>query len=476
MASLAEVFSPSFLLFPALVGSLILGAVCPQVGLYLLLRRTVLLALTLPQVAAAGVAFTLWLGRAGGLAEGAGEPAAALAGSLLFTFAALGLLGYLERLGKGMAEARLAVAYALAGSLTILFIVFNPAAEVEILGLLKGEVIALSLAQSTVLASVFGFVLLAMIYFRREFLLSSFDPDLAFLLKGGHRAWDVALYFLAGLSIAVGVIMAGPLLVFGFMILPPLAARPLAKRMASFAVASSLFGLVMALFGFCLALSMDLPLGPTDVALGCGLVLAAYALSGLLRRARVGWLAALVLFLPGCTPAIAPFPSPPALSGQTVWLFGVANTTGRTLRLPPGNPLESLAEMAGKGSPEARPTVMGLLRDALREELEKRGFAARLAEERDSRLGFSPPTATPAVEAARAAGLKGFLLVSAIERWEPGEKLVRALVDFKLLRADDGALVWQARVRRALPTPGATHLAEAYRDGVAALVRDLFAR
>src|SRR5260221_2469544 len=85
-----------------------------------------------------------------------------------------------------------------------------------------------------------------MLMFRREFLLTSFDRDLAFLLKGRQVIWDILLYLLAGLIIAFGVIMAGPLLIFGFLVLPALAAKPLVSPMSSFLTVSSAVGLVMA--------------------------------------------------------------------------------------------------------------------------------------------------------------------------------------------------------------------------------------
>src|SRR4051794_11714926 len=242
--------SPSYLLFPALVGTMIMGLVCPLVGSYLVLRRTVFLGLTLPEVAAAGVSFTFWLQQTGLLPRlGESERGLGMVGSLVFTFLGMGLLGYLEQRGKGPAEGRLAAAYAFAGALTILFMVFNPAGQIEVLNLLKGEVIALSKGELKLLAAVFGLVFVAMILFRREFLLTSFDRDLAFLLKGRQIIWDILLYLLAGLVIALGVIMAGPLLIFGFLVLPALAARPLVNRMRAFLFLASLLGLVMAFFG-----------------------------------------------------------------------------------------------------------------------------------------------------------------------------------------------------------------------------------
>ena len=114
--------------------------------------------------------------------------------------------------------------------LTILFIVFNPAGELEILNLLKGEVISLSKEELKLLAIVYGVIYVGLVLFRREFLLNSFDRDLSFLLTGGSAQWSFWLYVLCGFSIAIGVIMAGPLMVFGFMVLPPLAARALGAR------------------------------------------------------------------------------------------------------------------------------------------------------------------------------------------------------------------------------------------------------
>ncbi len=178
-----------------------------------------------------------------------------MAGSLLWTFIAMGLLAYLDRHAAGSPEGRLAAAYALASALTILFVVFNPAGELEILNLLKGEVIALSKSELKLLALVYGTVFVGLMLFRREFLLTSFDPDLAFLVTGGKGQWSILLYLLCGLSIAVGVIMAGPLLVFGFMVLPPLAARPFARGIrfvfCPFIVDRSVHGDFRLLFVYC---------------------------------------------------------------------------------------------------------------------------------------------------------------------------------------------------------------------------------
>jgi ABC-type Mn2+/Zn2+ transport system permease subunit len=481
MSAFFEILSPSYLLFPALLGTAIMGLVCPLIGSYLVLRRTVFLGLTLPQIAAAGVSFTFWLQQSGFLPEwGQGERSIGMVGSLVFTFLGMGLLGYLEQRGKGLAEGRLAAAYALAGGLTILFIVFNPAGQIEVLNLLKGEVIALSQGELRLLAVVFGAVLAAILAFHREFLLISFDRDLAFLLKGRQVIWDVLLYLLAGLIIAFGVILAGPLLIFGFLVLPALAARPLVSRMSSFLILSSVLGLVMAVFGFYSSVRLDLPLGPTDVTLGCCVIFLAYGLRRVTAKASAALLILVGLALSpsscGSRMAAAPVPEAKAIQAEQLWLAKVKNGTDLSLLLPATNPLRSLAEMAGKISSDYRQSVMDLLRDSLKTELVQKGFRTSLPEETDARFPALSSDSSSAVRIAREGKLSGAVFVSEIWRWESeSQKFVRVVADFKIVRIDDGAVLWERHVQRAVPTPSATNVGQASTDAVREIVRDLFA-
>jgi ABC-type Mn2+/Zn2+ transport system permease subunit len=481
VSTLLEIVNPSYLLFPALLGTLIMGLVCPLVGSFLVLRRTVFLGLTLPEIAAAGISFTFWLQQTGVLPRlGQGERGIGMVGSLAFTFLGMGLLGYLEQRGKGLAEGRLAAAYALAGATTILFMVFNPAGQIEVLNLLKGEVIALSQGELKLLAVVFGLVFFAMLLFRREFLLISFDRDLAFLLKGRQVIWDVTLYLLAGVIIAFGVIMAGPLLIFGFLVLPALAARPLINRMSSFLALSAVFGLVMAFFGFYSSVRLDLPLGPTDVALGCCLIFLAYGIRRIPIKASMAMLILICIAALsfGCSTHVPDVPVPQAkvLSEFSVSLAKVKNSSGLPLLLPVNNPLRSLAEMAGQVSSEQRQSVMDVLRDSLRQELQQNGYRVRLPEEIDTRFPPLPADAGSAARVAKEGKLSGLLFVSEIRRWdgEP-QKFVRALIDFKLIRIEDGSVLWERRIQRAVPTPSATNMGQASTDAVRQITRDLFA-
>ncbi|HWO43881.1 MAG TPA: metal ABC transporter permease, partial [Candidatus Eisenbacteria bacterium] len=279
--------------------------------------------------------------------------------------------------------------------------------------------------------------------------------------------------------IAIGVIMAGPLLVFGFMVLPPLAARPFAAGIASFFALSSTIGALTAIVGFYLSIALDLPLGPTDVALGCLALFLSHALS----RAR--WKGAAIALAvltsaagaSGCSqgePAGLALPSVQAIEEGVVWVARPRNSTADALRLPSGNPLRSLAEMAGKISVDERPTVMDLLQEELRAELHRRKIGAPLPEARDARLANLPPDPGKAAHVAREAKLSGLLLLSDLLRWQSDGRLLRARVGFRLVRISDGAVVWQRDVRRVVAATGPADFGQASADGVQAIVRELF--
>jgi ABC-type Mn2+/Zn2+ transport system permease subunit len=274
--TVVEVLSPGFILRDALIASVLVGLVCPLVGVYFVLRRMIFLGVALPQLAAAGIAFSLLMHRmfVGPHPHGgASDAMMARLGATAFTLGGILLLALLERRGREFVEARIGMTFAIAGALTILFLAADPWGEAHIVNLLKGELLAATETSVVFLAAVLGAVVIALIAFQKEFLLVSFDHDLAVVFGKRTTFWDALLYLLCGVTISFGVLAAGPLVTFGFLLAPPLAARQMTRRMVTFSVVSSAIGGVTAFVGFCAAYRYDMPLGPTEVAISAGVVL-----------------------------------------------------------------------------------------------------------------------------------------------------------------------------------------------------------
>jgi ABC-type Mn2+/Zn2+ transport system permease subunit len=268
MDTLREIFSPDFLLRNSIYISLLVGLVCPLVGVYLMLRRLIFMGIALPQISSCGIAFAFSL-QAWGVIPHLHEQEHTLAflGSTFFTLPTILVLSLMMRRGGGSVEGRLGTIYVLAGGWSILLLVTNPLGEHGLLDLLKGEIIAVTDVDLVSTAATFGAVVLIFSLFRKEFLLVSFDREMAITLKKRVVFWDAVLFLLIGLAISMAVLSVGPLVAFGFLLIPPLIAHLLARNMWQFFLLASGIGSLGALAGFVVAYRLDLPVGPTDVAL-----------------------------------------------------------------------------------------------------------------------------------------------------------------------------------------------------------------
>jgi hypothetical protein len=193
-------------------------------------------------------------------------------------------------------------------------------------------------------------------------------------------------------------------------------------------------------------------------------------------RVMRGWTTFLLLAVFGCAGHAPEAPlTLETLGGKPLWLAAVRNGTTADLRLAGANPLRSLGEMAGKVSPDYRPTIMDLLREALRREGQQRKVQVRYPEEHDARLTALPLGPEAASRIARDANLEGALLLSEIRRWDgeaPG--LIRLWVELKVVRIADGSVAWERRVQKIVAAGRSGNPAEFHQDAVREIVKQLF--
>ena len=275
MDTLLEILNPNFLLRNALYGGLVIGLVAPLVGVFLLARRLVFIGITLPQVSTAGVAaaFVWHTYFHGHQSRDVSDFMLALVGSTILTFAVILGLAFLERRGRGLGEGRIGMLYAIAGAVTILLLASDRVTEIGVLSLLKGEIIAIPDIELLILFLGYGAILILLTVFHKELVLVTVDREMAISLGKHVMVWDMLLFGIIGVAISLGVLVVGPLVMFGFLIVPPMIAGRLAIGMRNVSIVAALVGAGIALVGFAAAYRLDWPTGPTDVALA-GVVLA----------------------------------------------------------------------------------------------------------------------------------------------------------------------------------------------------------
>jgi ABC-type Mn2+/Zn2+ transport system permease subunit len=262
----------------------LIGFACPLVGVFLVLRRLVFMGVALPQISSTGVAIALsvpmWLGASQSPAVAQNEHLIAFGGSIVFSLAAIFILAFLERRGGGLPEGRLGTAYVVATALSILLLAKNRYAEMGWLDLLKGEVITVSNFDLGFTAITLAVVLGVLGLFSKEILFASFDRAMASTLGKNVLFWDILLYLLIGVTVSMAVLSVGPLISFGFLLIPTLTAHQFARNMKWFVILASVIGGVTSFLGFWLAYQWDWPVGPTDVVL-LGII---YALAVVVKK------------------------------------------------------------------------------------------------------------------------------------------------------------------------------------------------
>lgn len=262
----------------AILAALVAGAVCPLVGCFLYVRRTSFYGITLPQFAAAGVAFGFavmpwWIEHVGlgdlDVARAMGDSHAAqnyhLAWAAVFTFGGLAALVALGRRG-GSEAGRVAASFALATAATVLFAHLSAFGDVYVGDLLRGEILAVDVHQFETIAAILGLVLLALVVFHRDLVLVAFDRETAVVLGKRVLAFEVLSIALTGLTVSVGTMTVGPMVLFGLLVLPPIAARPWARSMQAYLALSAALGVAAVAGGVLLSFRLDVPLGPAVVA------------------------------------------------------------------------------------------------------------------------------------------------------------------------------------------------------------------
>lgn len=269
MHLVSDIAGGNFLFWDALWVCLLVGAVCPLFGLFLVVRRMVFLGVALPHISSAGIALALslhvWLGYFDS-AHGADSRVVAMAGAVAFVLLATFGLAWAENRDRGGAEGRIGTVYIVAVAGSLLLLSKCPQAERGWLSLFKGEIIAVSRGDLWLALGSFAVLSAALLTFRKEFLLTSYDRDFALSLRKRVFLWDTWLYLLIGLCISVSVFVVGPLITFGFMLLPPLIVRSFVPSMRLLGITASVTGILGAVAGFLVAYEWDFPIGPSCVA------------------------------------------------------------------------------------------------------------------------------------------------------------------------------------------------------------------
>ena len=233
--------------------SLIVGVVCPVLGAYVVLRGMAFLGDAMSHIILPGVVIAFLLD----------WPLAV--GALIVGLAAALLIGAITRRAEIKQDTAIGVVFAGAFALGIVLLSAQRSYAVDLAHILFGNLLGITNGDLVLMAVLGGLVLLTVFAFYKEFLVLSFDPVLAVVLRLPAAFLQNLLLVLLAVVIVVSIQAVGVALVLAMLVTPAAAAYLLTRRLPYMMVLGALLGCLSSVVGLYLSFYMNLASGPTIV-------------------------------------------------------------------------------------------------------------------------------------------------------------------------------------------------------------------
>jgi zinc/manganese transport system permease protein len=262
----------------ALVACVLLAVVLSYFGVHVVSRGIVFIDLALAQISSAGVAFAMLTG---------GDPQLFALGFTLVGAVGLSLIQSNNK--RVPQEAIIGIIYAVASASAILMLAKTPHGDADVTEVLFGNILAVTPAQITQMAIMFGAVGLFHLLFHRKFFELSFgrpEEEKASTKPSPLNLWNMLFYISLALVISNAIGAAGVLQVFSYLIVPAVCALLLFRGLLPVLITAMGTAVLASVAGLAASYTYDFPPGASIVACFGLIFLACALLSGILAKVR----------------------------------------------------------------------------------------------------------------------------------------------------------------------------------------------
>jgi zinc transport system permease protein len=249
-------------LWRAGTGGALLGAAAGPLGCFVLWRRMAYLGESVAHMGLLGAGLGLLLG----FAPLTGVAATALVAALVMARAPGGPIPVSAFVGM-VGHVGLALGFVLLASMETV--------RADLLGYLFGDVLALSATDVVIVGATAVLTLTTLALFWRSWLALAVSADIARAERRAGKLHEIAFLALVAAIVAVGLRVVGALLIVALILIPPAAARPLARTPEGMAGWAAAIAAASAPLGLAAAYWKDIPAGPSIVLAAAGLFVVA---------------------------------------------------------------------------------------------------------------------------------------------------------------------------------------------------------
>lgn len=260
MEYFAEMFSYTFMQRAFLAG-LIIGIVCPTIGVFLVLRRLSMIGETLSHIALPGVLAGFFFHL---------NPIFAALATALIT--ALGL-EKLRAFFKTYSEIALAVFTSLGLGLAVILFNVVKSTDISVQSLLFGSIVTITRQELLVIWLLGLLVLLLVLKFYAQLVYLTFDEEGARLAGINTKLLNYLLLMATACIVAISMRIVGALLVSALLVLPVAASLVVSKSFKSTVWIANILSLLAIFGGLFLSYAYDLAPGGTIVVILAAMLL-----------------------------------------------------------------------------------------------------------------------------------------------------------------------------------------------------------
>ena len=234
----------------ALIGSVLVGVMCPLVGAYVVTRNLAFMGDALAHAVLPGMVL--------GFIAGINPAIAAVP-----TGVAVAVLVRIVSRRAGLStDTSIGILFAAMFALGLAMLSTSTTIQVDMEDLLLGQLLGISPTSIYVSLGITVTVILGLFALHHWLLFASFDPVGGQVLGRRTNIVDYVFLVMLALVIVIGIQAAGVILVMAMLVTPAATAYLLVRRFVSMMIAAALIGTAAAVTGLYISYHFNLPAGP----------------------------------------------------------------------------------------------------------------------------------------------------------------------------------------------------------------------
>lgn len=237
----------------ALLAAIMVGVLCPVVGAYMVLKGLSFFGDALAHAILPGVVVTFLIG----------WPLAI--GALLAALLAALLIGVISQRSNLQEDTAIGIVFAGAFALGVALLSTVSSFAVDLTHILFGDVLGVSSTDLWVILALGLVVIGVIVLFYKEFLVLTFDPVLALVLRLPATALRYLLLGLIALTVVTSLQTVGIALVLAMLVTPAATARLLTHRLLTMMAVGAVLGVAANVIGLYISYYLNIASGPTMV-------------------------------------------------------------------------------------------------------------------------------------------------------------------------------------------------------------------